>query len=133
MAAHDIGDELNPANKAKDQTPSFKDSLIGTIIFDPTTSGLDDISRITASDCKIQELVRGPSIQFSEKVEEDMCKPWGNTIVLKPLGRPMAYSFLLDRLIPRWKVKGPWYLIDIPNDFFLVRFTLKEDMNFILT
>ncbi|KAK9906138.1 hypothetical protein M0R45_002844 [Rubus argutus] len=133
VAAQDIDDELNLVNKAKNQPPSFKDSLIGTTIFDPTTGGLDDISRITASDCKTQELARGPSIQFSEKVEEDLCKPWRNTIVLKPLGRPMAYSFLLDRLIPRWKVKGPWYLIDIPNDFFLVRFTLKEDMDFILT
>ena len=86
-------------------------SLIGTTIFDPTAAGLDDISRITAADCRVQELESGPSIQFSDKVEEDLCKPWRNTIVLKPLGRPMAYSFLMDRLAPRWKLKGPWYLI----------------------
>ncbi|KAK9941001.1 hypothetical protein M0R45_017632 [Rubus argutus] len=45
----------------------------------------------------------------------------------------MAYNFLMDRLVSRWKLKGPWYLIDKPNGFFLVRFTLKEDMDFILT
>ncbi|KAK9921204.1 hypothetical protein M0R45_029724 [Rubus argutus] len=108
MDPRDIDNEPSSVFPAKSSAPlSFKASLIGTTLFDPTTGGLDDISRITAADCKVQELERGPSIQFSDKVEEDLCKPWRNTIVLKPLGRPMAYSFLMDRLVSRWKLKGP--------------------------
>ncbi|KAK9921203.1 hypothetical protein M0R45_029724 [Rubus argutus] len=113
MDPRDIDNEPSSVFPAKSSAPlSFKASLIGTTLFDPTTGGLDDISRITAADCKVQELERGPSIQFSDKVEEDLCKPWRNTIVLKPLGRPMAYSFLMDRLVSRWKLKGPWWTID---------------------
>nr|XP_011457337.1 PREDICTED: uncharacterized protein LOC105349398 [Fragaria vesca subsp. vesca] len=106
---------------------------MGTHASDPSTRGLDAITQISAADCTVCELERGPSIQFSEKVEEDLCKPWHNTIVLKPLGRTMSYNFLHQRLTSRWNLEGPWFLIDIPNDFFLVKFVMKEDMESVLT
>lgn len=36
---------------------------------------------------------------------------------------------MLDSLKRKWKFQGPWQLIDLPNDYVIVKFHLNEDMN----
>lgn len=37
-----------------------------------------------------------------------------------------------DSLKRKWKLQGPWQLIYLPNDYFVVKFHLHEDMNLAL-
>ncbi|KAL6178952.1 hypothetical protein ACLB2K_050469 [Fragaria x ananassa] len=43
-----------------------------------------------------------------------------------------SFDFLLRGLRRKWQVKGGWQLIDLTNDFYIVKFNL-EDMNYALT
>ncbi|CAL9017859.1 unnamed protein product, partial [Prunus brigantina] len=35
--------------------------------------------------------------------------------------------------VQKWSLKGEWKLIDLINDYFVVKFELEEDLNFVLT
>ncbi|ONI21009.1 hypothetical protein PRUPE_2G044900 [Prunus persica] len=61
------------------------------------------------------------------------CEPWKNALIIKLLGRSHTYNYLHDRLAPKWSLVGGWKLIDLMNDYFVVRFDLEEDLNFVLT
>ncbi|CAL2228539.1 unnamed protein product [Prunus armeniaca] len=67
-----------------------------------------------------------PSIQFSDK-------PWRSAVIIKLMGRPLAYTFLRSRLLQRWALKGPMSLIDLENNYFIVKFLYEEDMRYVLT
>ncbi|XP_020421299.1 uncharacterized protein LOC18774519 [Prunus persica] len=62
-----------------------------------------------------------------------LCRPWKNALIIKLLGRSHTYNYLHDRLHQKWSLKGEWKLIDLVNDYFVVKFELEEDLNFVLT
>ncbi|KAJ6396225.1 hypothetical protein OIU77_021288 [Salix suchowensis] len=74
-----------------------------------------------------------PSIQFSDKIKECLYRPWKSAIIIKLIGMPLNFYFLRDRLLRRWQLKGPMTLIDLENNFFIVKFLLEEDMKHVLT
>ncbi|KAI5349115.1 hypothetical protein L3X38_002002 [Prunus dulcis] len=84
-------------------------------------------------DVVISQGDRGPSIQFSEKAMSRLCKPWKNALIVKLLGRSHTYNYLHDRLQQKWSLKGGWKLVDLVNDYFVVKFELEEDLEFVLT
>ncbi|XP_021823959.1 uncharacterized protein LOC110765193 isoform X1 [Prunus avium] len=76
---------------------------------------------------------RGPCIQFSERAMSRLCKPWENALIIKLLGRSHTYNYLHARLQQKWGLKGGWKLVDLMHDYFVVKFDLEEDLNFVLT
>ncbi|CAL2260806.1 unnamed protein product [Prunus armeniaca] len=76
---------------------------------------------------------RGPSIQFSERAMDRLCKPWKNALIIKLLGRSHTYNYLHAKLQQKWSLKGGWKLVDLVNDYFVVKFELEENLNFVLT
>ncbi|CAL8993809.1 unnamed protein product [Prunus brigantina] len=76
---------------------------------------------------------RGPSIQFSEKAMSWLFKPWENALIVKLLGHSHTYNYLHDRLQHKWSLKRSWKLVDLVNDYFVVKFELEEDLEFVLT
>ncbi|VVA23699.1 PREDICTED: reverse mRNAase [Prunus dulcis] len=74
-----------------------------------------------------------PSIQFSDKVKSSLYRPWRSAVIIKLMGRPLAYTFLRSRLLQRWALKGPMSLIDLENNYFIVKFLYEEDMRYVLT
>ncbi|KAB5557133.1 hypothetical protein DKX38_008042 [Salix brachista] len=69
-----------------------------------------------------------PSIQFSDKIKKCLFRPWKSAIIIKLMGRSFTFNFLRERLLRRWQLKGPMTLIDLENNFFIVKFLLEEDM-----
>lgn len=56
-------------------------------------------------------------------------------MIIKLMGKPNstnAFNFLLGSLKRKWKTQGPWQLIDLPNEYYIVKFHLHEDMNLAL-
>ncbi|PRQ53919.1 putative transcription factor interactor and regulator CCHC(Zn) family [Rosa chinensis] len=48
------------------------------------------------------------------------------------MGKPNvknAYTFMHSGLKRKWNPQGPWQLIDLPYDFYIVKFTLESDLN----
>ncbi|XP_024196301.1 uncharacterized protein LOC112199527 [Rosa chinensis] len=61
---------------------------------------------LTEEDYMITEVTLGPNICFSKRVE--------------------------DKLDFDWQCAGPWQIIDLPNDFYIVKVVLQEDMDYAL-
>lgn len=86
-------------------------------------------------DFQVSEDSRGPSFCFSSKVEEKLYSKWNCVVIVKLMGKPNidnAYTFMFDALNRKWMTKGPWQLVDLPNGFFVMKFQLFEDRDFVL-
>ncbi|CAL2256144.1 unnamed protein product [Prunus armeniaca] len=94
----------------------------------------EDKLTIKDDDFEVSEGTRGPCIRFCTKVKERLYHPWWNAIIIKLMGRTHTYSFLLARLRQKWSLlKGAMSLIDMENNFYVVRFVLEEDMKYVFS
>ncbi|XP_062028817.1 uncharacterized protein LOC133744790 [Rosa rugosa] len=86
-------------------------------------------------DCTYSQGKHGQNVSFSEKVHNKLDFEWRCVVVVKLMGKPNStntFDFMLRGLRRKWHVKGGWQLIDLPNDFYIVKFNLEEDMNYAL-
>ncbi|KAH9727053.1 DUF4283 domain-containing protein [Citrus sinensis] len=63
-----------------------------------------------------------PSISFSARIQEKLIQPWKNLVVVKLLVRNISYKALCARLANMWKPSMGYSMIDLENNYFLVRF-----------
>ncbi|XP_006469095.2 uncharacterized protein LOC102629728 [Citrus sinensis] len=68
-----------------------------------------------------------PSIYFSDRVHEKLCAPWKNSVIVKLRGRTIGYRTLCMRLNTMWKTTMSYSVIDLDNNYFLVRFRSASD------
>ncbi|KAI9097822.1 hypothetical protein K1719_025593 [Acacia pycnantha] len=68
-----------------------------------------------------------PSFTFSEKMKKRLYKAWDKADIIKLLGKSVGYKMLLTIIQSLWAKRGVINLINIGNDFFVVKFTNKED------
>ncbi|PRQ51592.1 putative transcription factor interactor and regulator CCHC(Zn) family [Rosa chinensis] len=90
---------------------------------------------LTDEDCSYSPGKHGLNVSFSHKVHNKLDFHWRCAVIVKLMGKPNsvnAFEFMLGGLHRKWKLKGGWSLIDLPNDFYIVKFNLEEDMNEIL-
>lgn len=57
----------------------------------------------------------------TKKVEAQ--KPWRLSVIIKLVGQKNGYQFLLKKLQTMWSIQNRFALIDLSNDFFIVRLT----------
>ncbi|KAI5339511.1 hypothetical protein L3X38_018783 [Prunus dulcis] len=105
---------------------SFKDKVSGDF-------GMAEDQLVFSDDDVVIKQGAIPSIQFSDKVKSSLYRPWRSAVIIKLMGRPLAYTFLRSRLLQRWALKGPMSLIDLENNYFIVKFLYEEDMRYVLT
>ncbi|KAH9803418.1 putative ribonuclease H protein [Citrus sinensis] len=94
--------------------------------------GVDDLD-IADEDVIIEIDGRIPSVVFSQKMQEQLVRPWKNTVIVKLLGRSIGYRSLCTKLESLWRVERGFTVIDLENDYYLVRFGIEEDVEFALT
>ncbi|KAK9951004.1 hypothetical protein M0R45_006466 [Rubus argutus] len=85
----------------------------------------------TEDDCSYSTGKIGHKVRFSERVYDKINLEWRCAVIIKLVGKPNstnAFKFMSDSLRRKWKLQGPWQLIDMPNDYFVVKFHLHEDM-----
>ncbi|KAJ1389959.1 Ribonuclease H domain [Sesbania bispinosa] len=70
-----------------------------------------------------------PMVKLSKEERIGACIPWKRAIIIKLLGKRMSLKFLQGRLQRLWQPKERMEVIDIDNDYFLVRFTDWSDLN----
>ena len=111
--------ELSYASMLQNTTDRFSKAMV------------DDFE-ICDEDCFYSPGKHGLNVSFSEKVHNKLDLDWRYAVVVKLMGKPNStntFDFMLRGLRRKWQVKGGWKLIDLPNDFFIVKFNLEEDMN----
>lgn len=68
-------------------------------------------------------------VQIDEPVLEGMCAPWKDGVVGKLCGKSIGYNTMRDRLSRVWKLMAGFEIIDIGNDFFMVKLEEEVDRN----
>ncbi|KAH9669745.1 hypothetical protein KPL70_021920 [Citrus sinensis] len=81
--------------------------------------------------CKEDESM--PYIAFSQRVHDRLAKPWANSVVVKTLGRNLGYRVISERLKRLWSSTMGFSIIDLANDYYLVRFQNEGDVEYALT
>ena len=74
-----------------------------------------------------------PFIAFSSRVHDRLVEPWENSVVVKILGRNLGYGVLCSRLNKIWSSTIGFEIIDLANDYFLIRFNNEKDVEYALT
>ncbi|CAN1822060.1 hypothetical protein LINPERHAP1_LOCUS29844 [Linum perenne] len=70
---------------------------------------------------------RCPHIAFSESEVRSFYKPWSKAIVVKVLEKTFSFLTVKRRLESLWAKVGRIQVMDMANNFFLVRFSDQED------
>lgn len=66
-------------------------------------------------------------VHIDESVLEGLCDPWRDALVVKLLGKSIGYNTLRDRLTRLWKLVAGFEIMDLGNDFFMVKFEEEID------
>ncbi|KAJ4827037.1 hypothetical protein Tsubulata_016312 [Turnera subulata] len=66
-------------------------------------------------------------VELSDAFKARLEKPWKFAVVVKLLGRTIGYRALHLRIQSLWKPTGPFKIIDMENNYFVVRFWDQDD------
>lgn len=73
-----------------------------------------------------------PGLDIRRERRIALCKPWRKSLIIKVMGLEVGYKFLLSRLQKIWNPQGEYEVIDMPNNYWTVRFTEDRDYQFAL-
>ncbi|XP_057443937.1 uncharacterized protein LOC130736106 [Lotus japonicus] len=68
-----------------------------------------------------------PKLYVDKSVIENMCSPWKDALVVSLLGKRLGFRTMKTKLSNTWRLIGEFDLLDVDNDFFLVKFDREED------
>ena len=123
----DTSDSTNAENDVRG-TFSYKESLIGSAFRGQSNFSIPEQEDFASDDDEEDEEEEDcPVIRLFMEEKKRIREPWRQTLIIKVLGRRVSYTFLLKRLQIIWKIQGDLNLVDLGNDFFLARFSNKED------
>lgn len=74
-----------------------------------------------------------PVITIAREVLDDMNGLWKNCMIVKVLRRNISLLALNRRLNEMWKPNGAMHVMDLPRQFFMIRFDVKEEYMAALT
>ncbi|KAG7578919.1 Reverse transcriptase domain [Arabidopsis thaliana x Arabidopsis arenosa] len=74
-----------------------------------------------------------PVITIGSEVLEAMNGLWKNCMLVKVLGRSVSISVLSKKLRELWKPSAEMFVMDLPRQFFMVRFQSEEEYMSVLT
>ncbi|EEF45695.1 conserved hypothetical protein [Ricinus communis] len=107
---------------------------IGTVEADPHTVSYKEDKALTVKEGDIVILTKSgqPAIILSRQLSQYITHPCKQSIVVKLLGRPIGYNMLCSRIKALWKSISFLKVVDLDNNYFLIRFSHEEDMNLAL-
>ena len=114
---------------------TFKEKLVGEMpgayatAFDFT----DMLDMEADSDEEMEDLRQGlVAVKLSKEKKIQIRKPWSNALIIKLYGRTVGFNVLQNKLNTLWKPVGRLDVVDLGEDFYSVRFSLREDMEVVL-
>ncbi|MBA0562457.1 hypothetical protein Golob_007500 [Gossypium lobatum] len=107
----------------------FKDMLVGHMNRSELgwKSFEEDDSQLIEGDVFIGTEDGLSSIRFSDRVWQILYKNMSKTVVVKLLGRKVGYQTLSNRIYHLWKPSTPISILDLENDYFMIKFQSKVD------
>lgn len=131
-------EDAGPDRVRTDANPpksSFRDKLVGEIpgAFSQAFDFSDYMDAESDSDGEVEELTEGlVSVSLSKETKQRIRAPWSKALIVKVFGRTVGFNFLHSRLMTLWKPSGRVDMVDLGRDFFLLRFSVQEDLEVVL-
>ncbi|KAJ4829593.1 hypothetical protein Tsubulata_038400 [Turnera subulata] len=106
---------------------SYKDKLTATP--PENQSWLEDDKEVPCGPGDIIVTTDGdiPSLELSTEFEQRLAKRWERAVIVKLMGRNISYRVLTEKLNAIWQPKGLFKVIDLDNNFFVVKFSTDND------
>ncbi|KAL4311947.1 hypothetical protein GQ457_01G028250 [Hibiscus cannabinus] len=112
---------------------SFRDKVVGKSMTASVVSEIPELDILIGDDDVRLGVEDGtPTIDFSDRLHHLIDKKLASSIVVRLLGRSIGYYALLSHIKALWRPIGEIALIDLDNDYFLVRFAKEEDCSRVL-
>ncbi|PHU24299.1 hypothetical protein BC332_09406 [Capsicum chinense] len=71
-------------------------------------------------------------IPLTSEDKNRIYKPWQFSLIIKIIGRKMSHQILKQKLTSIWKPSEELNLVDLGEDFFLIKFTKEQNMLHVL-
>ncbi|XP_074291073.1 uncharacterized protein LOC141617834 [Silene latifolia] len=97
---------------------------------------LDDIDLDSEDDAEEEgdeEDVMCPRICLTKKEKAIIYKPWRHSLIIKMFDKYIGYLSLMRKLQAKSSIKGKLTLTDLTNSYYIVRFSSKQDYDFVMT
>ncbi|KAG7585751.1 Pentatricopeptide repeat [Arabidopsis thaliana x Arabidopsis arenosa] len=126
----DIGEKVRPPGEPPDMSASWVKKVTGSM------SGGRPVPELLLNDEFVSERVTlefpngedgEPVITIGSEVLDVMNGMWKQCMIVKVLGRNVPLAALSRRLREMWKPQGAMYVMDLPRQFFMIRFELEEE------
>ena len=114
---------------------SFKDKLMGEIprAYQQSFDFTDDMEETPEVERDISSLKEGlAAVRISNDLKQKIRAQWTKALIVKVYGRSVGFSFLQDKIMSHWNSKGSIDCVGLGKEFFLIRFSVKEDYNLVL-
>ena len=128
-----LSDDTFPRSEGK--RSSYKERLTGTILgaYERAFRFEHHMEIEVESDDESSDLAAGiATVNLSGARKASIRSLWTTALIIKVVGKTMGYQFLTLCIISRWKPSGKLDCVDLEKDFFLMRFSLKEDYGQVL-
>ncbi|KAJ1379762.1 Zinc finger, CCHC-type [Sesbania bispinosa] len=72
-----------------------------------------------------------PIVKISRMEKKYLCTPWKKAVIVKLLGKRIGLKMLQTRLSKLWQTTSSMEIINLENDYFLLRFSNVDDLNYV--
>ncbi|KAL4284826.1 hypothetical protein GQ457_16G025340 [Hibiscus cannabinus] len=116
------------------QMPSFKEKLIGKSGMVKNSQSIAELDvEVLEDDVRIGGAKGLPEIWFSDRVHDAIDAKLANSLIVRLLGKSIGYRALWNRIMALWNPNGEINLIDLDNEYYLVRFANEDDFQKVLS
>ncbi|XP_019160457.1 PREDICTED: uncharacterized protein LOC109157027 [Ipomoea nil] len=126
------GEAMPKQEKREPPSLSFRDAVAGkTIAFvNPTLGDQDDGDSSDEDSQREEDDPLCPIIRLTKEEKAAIREPCGQALIIKVWGKRVGYSFLMRKLCALWRPKGSFEMVAIDNDYFLVKFGSRDDLDY---
>ncbi|KAL4323226.1 hypothetical protein GQ457_11G022260 [Hibiscus cannabinus] len=134
---HGVGDALalvDVVNWESIPKPSFRDIVGGGIVADQRNNIVDSLDvSLTEEDVRVTHTGVYPEIRFSERVHQEIDAKLSKSVIVRLLGKSIGYRALKNRVNALWSSIEALNIIDLNNDYYLIRFAMDADYDKVLS
>ncbi|KAL4390845.1 hypothetical protein AHAS_Ahas03G0185800 [Arachis hypogaea] len=120
--------EDNPLSAEEDVMDSEDETVPETEKID---EGMEESNRENSkSEITVEDMGQGLyNIVINEEAKKELWKPWWRSLIVKLMGRKVGYVTMKRRIENMWGRLGELDVIDLGNDYYLVKFYAQEDLD----
>ncbi|KAL5777519.1 hypothetical protein ACOSP7_010445 [Xanthoceras sorbifolium] len=89
--------------------------------------------KINPGDFQFDEGPNGTELLMSSDIKAQLYKAWSNALILKIMRRPHTLNYMLQKLNQKWSLIRQWQLTDLEDVYFVARFQMDVDLEYVLT